>query len=148
MSASRRTDIPSCHAQWFMERVREGTVQVSDPMNPKQTRLLELSPELHCFLDKRPAPLAAVFGRTWREGIPVLLPIYPDTVWQDNRTEPAAKTGNPADISCSISTAGTGAGLLAVRPGHFEPGFGRSLSFIRIWKAVQGAFRKNKILYD
>lgn len=60
MSASRRTDIPSCHAQWFMERVREGTVQVSNPMNPKQTRLLELSPEaVDCivFWTKDPRPL-------------------------------------------------------------------------------------------
>ena len=36
VSASRRTDIAAFHADWFMERVRAGFVDVKNPFNARQ----------------------------------------------------------------------------------------------------------------
>jgi hypothetical protein len=33
ISASRRTDIPAYYSEWFMNRVREGTVTWNNPYN-------------------------------------------------------------------------------------------------------------------
>ncbi len=38
ISASRRTDVPAFHGDWFMRRVREGFVEVANPFNPKQVK--------------------------------------------------------------------------------------------------------------
>jgi len=51
ISASRRTDIPSFHADWFFERLMEGFVDVRNPFNPKQIRHVSLDPEsVACFV--------------------------------------------------------------------------------------------------
>lgn len=60
LSVSRRTDIPSFYSDWFFERLKEGFVYTRNPMNPKQVRRLELSPEtVDCmvFWTKNPAPM-------------------------------------------------------------------------------------------
>ena len=60
ISCSRRTDIPAFYSGWFMNRIREGFVQVRNPMNAKQVRRVSLAPEeVDCmvFWTKDPAPL-------------------------------------------------------------------------------------------
>ena len=44
ISASRRTDIPAFYLKWFMEHLRQGFVEVSNPINRKQIRRVSLSP--------------------------------------------------------------------------------------------------------
>lgn len=46
ISASRRTDIPAFYAEWFMNRIREGFVDVRNPMNFHQISRVSLSPEV------------------------------------------------------------------------------------------------------
>jgi DNA repair photolyase len=60
ISASRRTDIPAFHAEWFFRRLREGNVIVKN--NPKDERYyrVPLTPDLvDCvvFRTKNPAPM-------------------------------------------------------------------------------------------
>lgn len=60
VSASRRTDIPACFAEWFMNRVREGFVHVANPFNPKQVKSYSLRPldvDVIVFWSKNPGPL-------------------------------------------------------------------------------------------
>lgn len=60
ISASRRSDIPACHADWFFERLRDSYVEVANPMNAKQIRRVDLSREnVDCvvFWSKNPAPM-------------------------------------------------------------------------------------------
>jgi DNA repair photolyase len=45
ISASRRTDLPAFHASWFMERIREGEVIVSNPFNRSSRKTVSLRPE-------------------------------------------------------------------------------------------------------
>ncbi len=45
VSASRRTDIPAFHAEWFMERIRAGGCDVPNPFNPRQVSRVSLRPE-------------------------------------------------------------------------------------------------------
>ncbi len=33
ISASRRTDIPAYYADWFINRIKDGKIQVKNPMN-------------------------------------------------------------------------------------------------------------------
>lgn len=60
ISASRRTDLPAAHAQWLVNRFREGFVLVRNPMNPRQVSRVSLRPEDVdgvVFWTKNPAPL-------------------------------------------------------------------------------------------
>lgn len=60
ISASRRTDIPNYHADWFLKRIREGFLYVRNPMNAHQISRIDLSPEVvDCivFWTKNPTPL-------------------------------------------------------------------------------------------
>ena len=45
LSASRRTDIPAFYADWFLNRLREGSVLVRNPMNYHQVSEVKLTPE-------------------------------------------------------------------------------------------------------
>ena len=45
ISASRRTDIPAFHGEWFYNRLLDKQVVVKNPMNPKQLSTIDLSPE-------------------------------------------------------------------------------------------------------
>lgn len=60
ISASRRTDLPAAHADWLVNRFREGFVLVRNPMNPRQVSRISLRPEDVdgiVFWTKNPAPL-------------------------------------------------------------------------------------------
>lgn len=60
LSVSRRTDIPACYFDWFLNRLREGYALVRNPMNPRQVSRVELSPEVIdgiVFWTKNPAPM-------------------------------------------------------------------------------------------
>ena len=45
ISASRRTDIPAFHAEWMMERLREGFAYVRNPFNAHQVSRVSLTRE-------------------------------------------------------------------------------------------------------
>lgn len=60
VSASRRTDIPAFHFEWFLRRLEAGEVLVRNPMNFYQVSRVDLSPEIvDCivFWTKNPAPM-------------------------------------------------------------------------------------------
>ncbi|MCP4581160.1 MAG: DUF1848 domain-containing protein [candidate division Zixibacteria bacterium] len=45
ISASRRTDIPAFYAEDFLDDLEIGYTDVANPFNPKQTRVVDLTPE-------------------------------------------------------------------------------------------------------
>jgi len=45
ISASRRTDIPAFHYDWFQQRLKEGTVSFPHPLYPAQTVRVDLQPQ-------------------------------------------------------------------------------------------------------
>lgn len=60
ISASRRTDIPACYPEWFMNRIREGFFHTTNPFNPKQVSCHSLQPTdvgMIVFWTKNPKPL-------------------------------------------------------------------------------------------
>lgn len=60
ISASRRTDIPRFHSDWMLGRIREGFVDVRNPMFPTQVSRYSLSPDIVdgiVFWTKDPAPM-------------------------------------------------------------------------------------------
>ncbi len=62
ISASRRTDIPACYADWFFRRLKEGYVCVSNPFNPRSISRISLSPDVVdaiVFWTKNPIPMLA-----------------------------------------------------------------------------------------
>ena len=73
ISASRRSDIPAFHGEWFMDCLRAGEVFVKNPVNRTQVSRIDLSPEaVDCFVfwTKNPAPflrfLDELDGRGYR----------------------------------------------------------------------------------
>ncbi len=60
LSVSRRTDIPAFYSEWFMNRIREKSVMVRNPLNYHSISCIDLSPEIvDCivFWSKNPKPL-------------------------------------------------------------------------------------------
>ena len=60
ISASRRTDIPAFYSDWFLNRIKEGFVDVRNPMNYHQVSRVSLSPDvIDCivFWSKNPKPM-------------------------------------------------------------------------------------------
>jgi len=60
LSVSRRTDIPACYFDWFLNRLREGYALVRNPVNPRQVSRVELSPQAVdaiVFWTKNPSPM-------------------------------------------------------------------------------------------
>lgn len=60
VSASRRTDIPAAHAEWFFRRLREGYALVRNPMNPRSVSRVSLAREDVdgiVFWSKDPSPM-------------------------------------------------------------------------------------------
>lgn len=45
ISASRRTDIPAFHMNWFLSCLSEGHVDVKNPFNSNQVRRISLKPD-------------------------------------------------------------------------------------------------------
>jgi hypothetical protein len=59
ISASRRTDIPAFYGDWFIERLKAGSVSVKNPFNSKIVRKVLLNPDaVDCivFWTKDPGP--------------------------------------------------------------------------------------------
>ncbi len=51
ISASRRTDIPGCHGEWFMDCLAKGHCMVQNPYNCRQASKISLLPEdVDCFV--------------------------------------------------------------------------------------------------
>lgn len=78
LSVSRRTDVPACYPEWFMNRLREGFVLVRNPMNPHQVSRIVLSPEVvDCivFWTKNPAPMLPHLPEIERRGYPCLFQV-------------------------------------------------------------------------
>ena len=60
ISASRRTDIPDYYADWLINRIRSGFVDVRNPMFPNQVNRISLSPDVidaFVFWTKNPQPM-------------------------------------------------------------------------------------------
>lgn len=60
ISASRRTDIPAFYAQWFINRLKEGYVLITNPRNAGRLGRVELAPgNVDCivFWTKNPLPM-------------------------------------------------------------------------------------------
>lgn len=60
LSVSRRTDIPRFYFDWFLNRLKEGSVLVRNPIVRSQVSLVELNPEvidLIAFWTKNPKPM-------------------------------------------------------------------------------------------
>lgn len=60
ISASRRSDIPCCYSEWFLNRLQEGYVLIPNPRNANRLGRVGLSPEnVDCivFWTKNPAPM-------------------------------------------------------------------------------------------
>jgi len=67
ISASRRTDIPSFYADWFINRIRAGHCTVPNPRNRTQVSHVSLLPEdvdVIVFWTRNPKPLSfdVLFG--------------------------------------------------------------------------------------
>ena len=45
ISASRRTDLPACYADWLVNRLHVGYCMVKNPYNPAQIKRVSLLPE-------------------------------------------------------------------------------------------------------
>jgi len=60
VSASRRTDIPACYADWLFHRLDAGFACVRNPMNPRQVSRVSLSAAVvdgFVFWTKNPVPM-------------------------------------------------------------------------------------------
>ncbi len=60
ISASRRTDIPKYYSEWLVNRIKEGYVDVRNPMYASQVSRYSLSPEIVdgiVFWTKDPSPM-------------------------------------------------------------------------------------------
>lgn len=71
VSASRRTDIPAFYGEWFVNCLRRGWVEIANPFNPRQQRVIELSPEkveVIVFWSKYPAPFLKYLDFLDRQG--------------------------------------------------------------------------------
>ena len=65
LSASRRTDLPNYYSDWFLNRVKEGFLDVRNPFNAGQVSRISLSPEvMDCivFWTKNPGPMLGRLG--------------------------------------------------------------------------------------
>ena len=46
LSVSRRTDVPDCYSEWFVNRIKEGFLYVRNPMNAHQVSRISLAPDI------------------------------------------------------------------------------------------------------
>ncbi|MDR2747080.1 MAG: DUF1848 domain-containing protein [Treponema sp.] len=73
ISASRRSDIPAFHGEWFMDCLRSGEVFVKNPVNGTQVSRIDLSPgAVDCFVfwTKNPAPFLPFLDELDSRGYP------------------------------------------------------------------------------
>ena len=73
ISASRRTDIPALYSEWFMHRLREGYVSVTNPFNAAQVKRVSLArADVDCFVfwTKNPSPMLPFLDEIREKGYP------------------------------------------------------------------------------
>jgi len=71
ISASRRTDIPAFHSQWFMDRIREGYCYVANPFNKNNVTKISLKPEdidVIVFWTKNAEPILGYIDELFQRG--------------------------------------------------------------------------------
>ncbi|MGI6296137.1 MAG: DUF1848 family protein [Armatimonadota bacterium] len=70
ISASRRTDIPAFHADWFMQRIDEGSVRWRNPFGGQQieTSLLPEDVAAMVFWSRDYRPMIPHLGELYRRG--------------------------------------------------------------------------------
>ena len=69
VSASRRTDIPAFHADWFGERLRAGSVKWTNPFNGLPQYVSFARTRAIVFWTKNPKPLLPYLGDLDRQGL-------------------------------------------------------------------------------
>ena len=69
VSASRRTDIPAFHAEWFGERLRAGSVKWTNPFNGLPQYVSFARTRAIVFWTKNPKPLLPYLGDLDRQGL-------------------------------------------------------------------------------
>jgi hypothetical protein len=69
LSASRRTDIPAFHADWFIERLRAGHVKWTNPFNGKPQHVSFAKTRAVVFWTKNPRPILPHLAELDRRGI-------------------------------------------------------------------------------
>ena len=73
ISASRRSDIPAFHGDWFMEQLRRGEVAVRNPFRPAQAKTVSLKKQdvdAFVFWSRDPRPLLEHLPEIERGGYP------------------------------------------------------------------------------
>ena len=76
LSVSRRTDIPAFYFDWFLRRLREGSLLVEHPRNPTRLSRVMLTPDVvdgMVFWSKNPAPMLPHLEELNQRGIPFYL---------------------------------------------------------------------------
>ncbi|MDD8025141.1 MAG: DUF1848 domain-containing protein [Acidobacteriota bacterium] len=71
ISASRRTDIPACRADWFMDRIRAGFCDVASPFDRSRVSRVSLAPgdvDVIVFWTRDPSPLMGFLDELDRLG--------------------------------------------------------------------------------
>ncbi len=74
VSASRRTDVPAFHAEWFADRLSRGSAEYRNPYSGKPA-VVSLAPDrvaAFVFWTRDPRPFLPVLSRIEREGYPSL----------------------------------------------------------------------------
>ncbi len=75
LSVSRRSDVAAFHSSWFLERLREGFVEVRNPFRRSQIRRVDLRPSRLLgivFWTRWPRPLRLRLSEIQDRGIPSL----------------------------------------------------------------------------
>jgi hypothetical protein len=73
LSVSRRTDIPACYSEWFMNRLRAGYVCVRNPYDPHRVSRIRLerdTVDIILFWTKNPIPLIPYLDEIEDMGFP------------------------------------------------------------------------------
>lgn len=78
LSVSRRTDIPGCYPEWFMNRLRDKYVMTRNPMNFHQVSQINLSPDfIECIVfGLKCSTIYGLFRGIKSYGIYVYVPVH------------------------------------------------------------------------
>jgi hypothetical protein len=98
ISASRRSDIPAFHFPWFLERMKAGFVDVTNPFNPRQIRRVSLvTADADCvvFWTKDARPMQKRIAEFEAYGIPYMILYTLTSYGQDIEPGLSDKAGIP-----------------------------------------------------
>lgn len=73
ISASRRTDIPAFFSDWFLQHLKEGSVEVKNPFNPSVRKIVSLKEQdvsAFVFWTRNPLPFFPCLDYLDKKGIP------------------------------------------------------------------------------